>query len=163
MEKETHAKPSNKAWPKKKNGLLHLIQWVLRRHSARKPPTVSPASGKGQWKSLVSAMRPLHHDHLPHSPPISAGSSSRACSFYDGIPPPPSPPHEYESDSSDATSLYGSTEDLIGLCNANTESDDADEEKSEAEGPNAIDLKAEEFIAKFYQQMRLQHMNSIKN
>ncbi|KAJ8623320.1 hypothetical protein MRB53_031849 [Persea americana] len=158
MEKETHAKPSNKAWPKKKNGLLHLVQWVLQRHSARKPAAVSPASGKGQWKSLVGAMRPLHHDHLPHSPPISAGSSSRACSFYDRLPP-----HEYESDSSDGTSLYGSTEDLIGLCNANTESDGADEEKSEAEGPNAIDLKAEEFIAKFYQQMRLQHMNSIKN
>lgn len=84
MEKETHAKPSNKARHKKKNGLLQ-------RHSVRKPAAVSPASRKSQWKSLVGAMRPLQHDNLPHSPPISAGSSSPAAHFTTGYHLPPRP------------------------------------------------------------------------
>ncbi|CAL9075717.1 unnamed protein product, partial [Musa textilis] len=56
--------------------------------------------------------------------------------------------------SSDGMSRYASAEDLQLL-------DDADDStEADAGAPNAIDMKAEEFIARFYEQMRLQRQES---
>lgn len=60
--------------------------------------------------------------------------------------PPPSPC------SSDATSRYASADDLQEL----DTSEDNEEEASSNGELNAIDMKAEEFIAMFYKQMKLQ-------
>ncbi|CAA6675413.1 unnamed protein product [Spirodela intermedia] len=67
-----------------------------------------------------------------------------------------SQPHEHRRPSSPpascsgSNSRYASAEDLPAL-------NDGDE----ADGPHAIDVRAEEFIAKFYEQMRLQRLGSV--
>ncbi|XP_020243784.1 uncharacterized protein LOC109822036 [Asparagus officinalis] len=72
--------------------------------------------------------------------------------YYDVHMPPPSPC------SSDAMSRYASAEDLQSL----DKSDDNGEEDIGNGEANAIDMKAEEFIAMFYKQMRLQRLDSLK-
>ncbi|KAJ8510462.1 hypothetical protein OPV22_000896 [Ensete ventricosum] len=111
----------------------------------------SPKGADGMLKTLVGSMRPLGLQ-LDYRPPLPL------------LPPPPPAGHESFHDvlllpspscsSSDGMSRYASAEDLRLL-------DDADD-STEADGgsPNAINMKAEEFIARFYEQMRLQRQDS---
>lgn len=87
--------------------------------------------------------------------------------------PPPPPPEtidmvvndpkishsaSFSSDwlSSDRTSHYESTDDLRGLVASMEE-----EEENNSGAPYDIDLQAEEFIARFYEQMKLQNISKL--
>ncbi|CAL9781841.1 unnamed protein product [Musa acuminata subsp. burmannicoides] len=111
----------------------------------------SPTGADGMLKTLVGSMRPLGLP-LEYRPPLPL------------LPPPPPAGHESFHDayllpspscnSNDGMSRYASAEDLQLL-------DDADDStEADAGAPNAIDMKAEEFIARFYEQMRLQRQES---
>ncbi|KAL5700900.1 hypothetical protein ACHQM5_026299 [Ranunculus cassubicifolius] len=179
MEKHTiptHNKPSRHL-SNKKNGFLHvlrIVMYMLRRRSDKKNQAAADdVASKGLWKRLVSSMRPLHHHHqLPyhhhHSPAnhqtvLEVPSSPNACSYHD-VPPSPA------SSSSDGTkSRYASAVDLQAL-------DKPDQGENievvieegcfnyyeEIEADEMIDEKAEEFIANFYAQMKIQRLESMR-
>uniref|UniRef100_A0A0E0MVV8 Uncharacterized protein n=1 Tax=Oryza rufipogon TaxID=4529 RepID=A0A0E0MVV8_ORYRU len=105
------------------------------------------SSDVASWKNLVDGMRPLRlHGHLEYYPP-------------------PSPDR---SDGTSMTSSYSSAQDLQELVNGHGKEDEEEEKNSlETEdggcSPNPIDMQAEEFIAKFYEQFRLQKSDSFNN
>lgn len=107
------------------------------------------SSDVASWKNLVDGMRPLRlHGHLEYYPP-------------------PSPDR---SEGMSMTSSYSSAQDLQELVNVNGHGkEDEEEEKNSPEredggcSPNPIDMQAEEFIAKFYEQFRLQKSDSFNN
>lgn len=137
MEKESNEKTLRT----KKRGVLHLVRVALFMIKGR---TARKSTGKGGlWRTLVSAVRPMHH--LPRSaPPFDM--------FHDVLLPPPS----RSPSSEESISRYASAEDLPELERKGRSSD----EESDG-GDDAIDVKAEEFISKFYEQMRLQRLDSI--
>uniref|UniRef100_J3KZJ3 Uncharacterized protein n=2 Tax=Oryza brachyantha TaxID=4533 RepID=J3KZJ3_ORYBR len=97
------------------------------------------------WKNLVDGMRPLRlYGQLEYYPPPSPDRT-------EGV-----------------TSRYSSTEDLRELGNYSHEKEEEVEEDSPTTedggySSNAIDRQAEEFIAKFYEQFRLQKSDSLNN
>ncbi|CAI9105499.1 OLC1v1004430C1 [Oldenlandia corymbosa var. corymbosa] len=123
----------------------------------------------GNWKKIVGSMRPLHlqNDVVVESPPPSLPPSSPTLSLSDhhGIRSfSPSPSH---SSSTGSMSQYASASNLQAL-------DDGDEDDDQDVDPDVvfdaicgdelIDSKAEEFIAQFYQQMKIdKHHNSNSN
>ncbi|KAF9607235.1 hypothetical protein IFM89_033442 [Coptis chinensis] len=161
----------------KKHGFLNLVRiavYMIKRRSA-KTGQVEVAS-KGLWKRLVGAMRPLHHQHLQHqqSPRLTinvGGESPYAYTFHDVPPTPMSPPHggdsPFSSSTSDGTkSRYASALNLQELAKESDETDEnievvIEEGYFEDGGDELIDARAEEFIANFYEEMRLQRLESI--
>ncbi|CAD5196224.1 uncharacterized protein LOC103971441 [Musa acuminata AAA Group] len=142
--------------PAKKRSTLSIFRAAIVALSgcsaSKKDATLgSPTGADGMLKTLVGSMRPLGLP-LEYRPPLPL------------LPPPPPAGHESFHDayllpspscsSSDGMSRYASAEDLQLL-------DDADDStEADAGAPNAIDMKAEEFIARFYEQMRLQRQES---
>lgn len=143
MEKEANEKTSRT----KKRGMLHLIRvtlFMIKGRSARK------SAGKGGlWKTLVTAMLPMHH--LPQSALPTPASSDM---FHGELLPPASPAPS--SINAGDISRYTSAEDLPALERGGRSADNGLDG-----GDDGIDLKAEEFIARFYEQMRLQRLDSI--
>uniref|UniRef100_A0A0E0JI22 Uncharacterized protein n=1 Tax=Oryza punctata TaxID=4537 RepID=A0A0E0JI22_ORYPU len=105
------------------------------------------SSDVSSWKNLVDGMRPLRlHGHLEYYPP-------------------PSPDR---SEGMSMTSRYSSAQDLQEHVNGHEKEDEEEENSSSATedggcSPNVIDMQAEEFIAKFYEQFRLQKSDSFNN
>uniref|UniRef100_A0A0E0C1H4 Uncharacterized protein n=1 Tax=Oryza meridionalis TaxID=40149 RepID=A0A0E0C1H4_9ORYZ len=105
------------------------------------------SSDVASWKNVVDGMRPLRlHGHLEYYPP-------------------PSPDR---SEGMSMTSTYSSAQDLKEVVNGHGIQDEEEEKNSpETEdggcSPNPIDMQAEEFIAKFYEQFRLQKSDSFNN
>ncbi|KAF9619966.1 hypothetical protein IFM89_010582 [Coptis chinensis] len=125
---------------------------------------------------------PLHHQHLQHhqqSPPplvtsapvtpliksLSHAGSSPSGSWASAASPTPS-----SSRSNDTRSLYSSTQNLQELDNSDGctykfvfededegENDNVNEDEN---GDQMIDVKAKEFIANFYEQMRIQQLDN---
>ncbi|XP_077219321.1 cotton fiber protein [Tasmannia lanceolata] len=166
MEKEGSTKKTLAG--KKRSGMSLLRAALLMvRRQPHKPTSVHAdvveSAGKG-LKNLVGAVRPLHLQHQSSSPTseiISAGitpaGSMRVDSFHDVFRPPPSP--SCCSDVDDGmSSRYASAEDLRELDNSGKSDDNGGYGNG---GDEAIDVRAEEFIAKFYEQMRLQRMDSM--
>lgn len=140
MEKEANEKTIRT----KKRGVLHLIRVTLFMIKGR---SASKSAGKGGlWKTLVS---PMHH--LPQSAPPTPASSDM---FHDVLLPPASPAPR--SINAGDISRYTSAEDLQALERGGRSADEGLDG-----GDDGIDLKAEEFIARFYEQMRLQRLDSI--
>lgn len=154
--------------PKKKRsgGAMHILQLALfmlrRRHRSdgKSKPTSFEAqaqavvSTKGTWKRLVGSIRPLHLQTTSNpTPPSSVHTSER---YEDVLPPPMSPARTDDLASEDGmSSRYASAVNLQEL-------DRTDEDNDNAAIVNAnIDAKAEEFIAQFYQQMRLQRLDRL--
>ncbi|BFG43472.1 hypothetical protein CerSpe_297460 [Prunus speciosa] len=154
--------------PKKKRsgGAMHILQLALfmlrRRHRSdgKSKPTSFEAqaqavvSTKGTWKRLVGSIRPLHLQTTSNpTPPSSVHTSER---YEDVLPPPMSPARTDDLASEDGmSSRYASAVNLQEL-------DRTDEDNDNAAIVNAnIDAKAEEFIAQFYQQMRLQRLDRV--
>lgn len=160
MEKEatgpTTASP--KVATKKRGGPMTLFRSVVLafRGTSSKKSSVSSNMivNAATIKTLVNGVRPLHHqlDYALPPPPPPPPSSMALDAYYDVHMPPPSPC------SSDAMSRYASAEDLQSL----DKSEDNEEEDISNGEANAIDMKAEEFIAMFYKQMRLQRLDSLK-
>lgn len=157
--------------------------FMLRRGSNKKSKSVHlEVASKGIWKKVVGAMRPLHQIPNQNSPPPSidlpAGTPTNPKgidsfhSFHDELAPPMSPmspqvhpdtPSSSSSSSVDSMSRYASAQNLQELdrseesngCDIVIE-DDADYFYG---GDALIDAKADEFIAQFYEQMRLQQLD----
>ncbi|KAJ8455507.1 hypothetical protein OPV22_035121 [Ensete ventricosum] len=148
----------------KKRGTLGIVWasiFTVRRCSSSKKGPKSPKAADGMLKSLVDGMRPLHlqlgcRPPLPLlPPPPPAGHES----FHDVFPPPSSP----ACSSNDGMSRYASAEDLQALDVDTTEGNDGSTGANgvdEGEASHTIDTRAEEFIARFYEQMRLQRLDS---
>ncbi|KAJ8620461.1 hypothetical protein MRB53_028990 [Persea americana] len=175
MDKDAIAHPKvkvakDKANASKKGGPLRLMRAALFLIKGRSPSksastvVVKSADKDGLWRNLVGAVRPLHE--LPHctlSPPSPSPPAfsvepidSRMDFFHEVPQPPPSLPFGW--DEVDGMSRYASAEDLTELdkqevcCDGNVDG-----------GDDAIDVKADEFIAKFYKQMRLDSIGHHKS
>ncbi|KAI3980684.1 hypothetical protein MKX01_025249 [Papaver californicum] len=161
--------------------MLKVALFMIRGQSNKKSkPVHVDVASKGIWKKLVGAMRPLHHQGLFNQnspPPLITGSSDDATILpdvvviddnsppHDGVfSPPILSPQVYHPDTpsssssvADSMSRYASAQDLQEL-DKNGESNNGDDEYFFG-GDEYIDAKAEEFIAQFYEQMRLQQVD----
>ncbi|PON61670.1 cotton fiber protein [Parasponia andersonii] len=176
---------------KNRRGAAHLIKvalYMIRRRSRKSNKSVDMASG-GMWNRLVGSMRPLHHLHSHSSPnllalknelhdhdhdviissvqaaPMSPGASSittSSSSDQDGMSRYASAANLQELDTE---SRYASAVNLRDLDHETDESESEDHHQTtsydENGGDEMIDAKAEEFIAQFYEQIRLQRLNSM--
>lgn len=121
-----------------------------------------------KWKKLVSSVRPLHI-HSNQSPPRTIETTpaqpepvaplTEVIEPFEVFTPPLSPAKtSIASSSSGISSQYASAQNLQDL-DQSDESDEDDEDRyyDDKVGDEMIDAKAEQFIAQFYEQMRLQH------
>lgn len=116
------------------------------------------------WKSLVDGVRPLRLrgqelEYYPPPPPLGHAADV----YHDVLLPPPSPARSgfgFFEEVSGMTSRYASAQDLQQM-----DSGDEEEDAPAAEGgdggccAHAIDVQAEEFIAKFYEQFKSESFN----
>ncbi|XP_026656897.2 uncharacterized protein LOC113461276 [Phoenix dactylifera] len=110
----------------------------------------SPAETRSIWRSLLCGMRPLHLHPLECSPSLLPRAQLVEHELFHDTPlPPPSP-----GCSDEGISRYASAEDLQAL------GDDEEDATDESGASHSIDMRAEEFIARFYEQMRLQCLDS---
>lgn len=169
--KKASSTPTTPSRPRKRSSALRLVQAALfmaRQSSSKKEApaeaVVVVRSGRTRfWKSLVAGMRPLHHHQLEHqeeAPPEKAAALpalqlTKVDSFHEASTPATSPLHS----SVDGMSRYASAEDLHALNTCEDGERDAERDGGDDGGdgePNEIDVKAEEFIARFYEQQRLE-------
>ncbi|KAF3789794.1 hypothetical protein EJ110_NYTH17686 [Nymphaea thermarum] len=143
---------------KKRPGMWQFMRAALFMLRKCVAPTKPKVVEKRMIENLVGAMRPLHHKI--DQPPVEEHhglENKQQKLLHDLRPPPPLPRNDDEDDDDDMFSIpqesrYASAGNLLEL----------DESQGERDGePNAIDMKAEEFIAKFYAQIRLQRLDSI--
>ncbi|KAG1326213.1 hypothetical protein COCNU_01G001470 [Cocos nucifera] len=161
----TNSDPPPHAPPSKKRSGWSFFQaalFTVRRH--RQPDKKahihanapdSPAETHSIWRSFLCGMRPLHLQQLEDCPSLLPQPRPVERELFHDTPlPPPSP-----GCSDDGMSRYASAEDLQAL----DKSKDGDEEEdatSESRASHSIDMRAEEFITRFYEQMRLQRSDS---
>ncbi|KAF7152230.1 hypothetical protein RHSIM_Rhsim01G0289100 [Rhododendron simsii] len=172
---------------KKKRGAFTLFKaatLLIRRRPEGKPKPEVPS--KVTWKKFVGSIRPFHlqdnQSPRPSAHSITASPTVEQRSDDVSTPLPPSPqaiikPSSANSD--DGMSQYGSTTNLQELDKGSQsryasavnlqavakqgETDGGDDGISNNNvGDEMIDSKAEEFIAKFYQQMRVQHLEKVE-
>ena len=180
-EPEQKPKPKQIITQKRKNGPMQALRVaLLRMRGSPKKSSVTPIDdeSKNGWKKIVGSIRPLHL-HSNQSPRSSPRSNNKK---FDNVTtlPPTSPsescsggttfsdfPVEEEpfspSPESPPNSRYASAIGLNELVQSDDENDRQDSIKEECQenGDEKIDAKAEEFIAQFYQQMRLQRLNNV--
>ncbi|XP_019054589.1 PREDICTED: uncharacterized protein LOC104605127 [Nelumbo nucifera] len=145
----------------KKRGTLRLIKAALlklgRRSSGKSKSAHVGVETKGVWKGILGTMSLLRlHHQSPQLPITPADHTTRP--EEESFQPPPAlvqaPQSTYLSPSSSYQSLsrYTSAQNLQELDNSEDDVDDGDE---------MIDAKAEEFITNFYEQIRLQRLESM--
>lgn len=161
--------------PLRKKAGMNTLRWIIlfffRGRTARNKKVatiglaydITKSGKKGLFRKILCAIHPLYHleenNSILKPPPPPTEAINMVVNERKK-----SPSASFSSDwlSSNRTSRYGSTEDLRGLdtsMDAIT-SEGMDEEKDNNGGaPYDIDLQAEEFIARFYEQMKLQSMN----
>lgn len=131
--------------------LLKVALFMIRRRSGKSKS--ADVASKGLWKSLVGSMRPLHLQTNASPPPSIEGASER----YDDVMLPPASPgssvSSFSTDQDGMSSRYASAVNLQEL--------DQEYEEVLIVDDELIDAKAEEFIAQFYEQMRLQRVDSM--
>ncbi|KAL3531519.1 hypothetical protein ACH5RR_010841 [Cinchona calisaya] len=141
---------------KKKSGAFSFFRAALlaMRSDSKKKEVVPPKSNE-KWKKIVGSMRPLHlqenQSPPPSLPPPSPARTAESLEDLNLIQQPSSPAPS--SVSGGTMSQYASASNLQELDN---EESDPDEVFDAICGDEMIDAKAEEFIAQFYQQMKLQ-------
>ncbi|KAK6941067.1 Protein of unknown function DUF761, plant [Dillenia turbinata] len=158
---------------KKRGGALQMIRaalFMLRKRSKGKKTESLPleVASTGILKDLVGSMRPLHLQ-TPNTPPPALNESGKAIvtaelefgnaivveeQYEDVFAPPFSPSAASSSSSSGTMSRYASAQSLQDLDREETV------ELDDEGGDLKIDAKAEEFIAQFYESMRLQRLDS---
>lgn len=180
----------NAATKKKRRGAMHMIKvalFMLRRRSGKSKSAEAVASNGGVLNRLVGSMRPLHlqsngsprhitnnsnsiDDHPkqqnsdvvnitstqqmhPTSPAGSSSSSPSSSSGEDGM-------SRYAS-VGNLTELESRYASAVNLRELDEDDEESEHEYDENGGDEMIDVKAEEFIAQFYAQMRLQRLNSV--
>ncbi|KAG4916670.1 hypothetical protein GLYMA_19G214800v4 [Glycine max] len=160
--------------PKKKNGggmrFLRVALFKMRGRSAK--PTALQVDNnedgersKSTWGKFVGSMRPLHlqSTQSPRSSPDSPSEYKSDCGGYvsdfgaEEEPYSPSPP----------SSRYASAVGLNELVQNDEENEKQEvivedyEQHVDGDGDEMIDAKAEDFIAQFYQEMKLQRLDSV--
>ncbi|TMX01831.1 hypothetical protein EJD97_023501 [Solanum chilense] len=128
------------------------------------PEPAPPVDSKGEnWKKLVGSMRPLHlqDNQSPPSPrdtqpPPPAKTTSLPVEFSEQFSSMYSPTPSTSSIST--MSQYASANNLQDLYDDDEEEEEEDPDQvfDAIGGDDMIDAKAENFIAQFYEQMRLQ-------
>uniref|UniRef100_A0A5B7B9H1 Uncharacterized protein n=1 Tax=Davidia involucrata TaxID=16924 RepID=A0A5B7B9H1_DAVIN len=174
---------------KKKRSPFNLLKAALFMLGRKSKSVHVEVASKGMLNKLVGSMRPLHlQDNQspppppPPPPPLIPGSPSPTIEPYEDVFPPPMSPHSSSASSSaDSMSRYASATNLQELeikaggryasamnlkeldKELEGESDDESDDHwiDDKAGDEMIDAKAEEFIAHFYTQMRIQHVESI--
>lgn len=170
------------ATKKRRGGVqfLKVALFMIRRRSG-KSKSVDVAS-KGIWRNLVGSMRPLHLQSNASPPPSIEGApnmTSMSERYDDVMLPPASPGSSISSMSSEdgMSSRYASAVNLqeldkesssryasaVNLQELDKECDDdlVGGDEVLVVDDELIDAKAEEFIAQFYEQMRLQRLDSM--
>ncbi|KAJ4955433.1 hypothetical protein NE237_012216 [Protea cynaroides] len=174
ISKSTRKKSAPESSITKKRSIVQLFRaalFMILRGSNKKSKSVHvEVASKGLWRRIVGSMRPLHlHDHKLQAEPTPPLSITIDILHEPPSPMSPqtisSPSSSQASNSTDSTRLYASAPNLQELgrtagCNCHDDIDEI-EEFSDC-GDEMIDVKAEEFIARFYEQMRLQRLDSIK-
>ncbi|XP_019703212.1 uncharacterized protein [Elaeis guineensis] len=152
--------------PSKKRSGLSLFRAALftvrRNHQPDKKAHVNanapdyPAETHSIWRSFLCGMRPLHLQQLEDCPSLLPHPQLVERELFHDTPlPPPSP-----GCSDDGMSRYASAEDLQALDKSKDGDDDEEDATSESRNSHSIDMRADEFIARFYEQMRLQRLDS---
>ncbi|CAD6238541.1 unnamed protein product [Miscanthus lutarioriparius] len=115
------------------------------------------------WKHIVDGMRPLRLrgqelEYYPPPPPLG-----HAEVYHDVILPPPSPARSgFDFEEVGMTSRYASAEDLHQMDSADEEgvlAAEGGDGDGDSSCPHAIDMQAELFIAKFYEQFKSESFN----
>ncbi|CAO2162404.1 unnamed protein product [Urochloa humidicola] len=120
----------------------------------------TPAGGdtSPSWKTLLDGVRPLRLrgqelEYYPPPPPLGHGSADV---YHDVLLPPPSPARSgFDFEEAGMTSRYASAQDLHQM-----DSGSGEAEEEEGATPHAIDMQAEEFIAKFYEQFKTESFDA---
>ncbi|KAG7025579.1 hypothetical protein SDJN02_12076, partial [Cucurbita argyrosperma subsp. argyrosperma] len=167
-----HVEPSaDSGKAKKKSGgvmkIFKVALFMLRRRSNKSKATVDTGSDKSVWRRLVGSMRPLHvqgNESPPMSlPPLKSKKNLEELpTTWSLSPSSPSSSLSFtrtSRSSSFGTSKYASAINLQELDGRNDDDNDKNVIEDNNGGDEMIDAKAEEFIAQFYEQMRLQHRN----
>ncbi|GAV57020.1 DUF761 domain-containing protein [Cephalotus follicularis] len=163
---------SHHGLPKRKRGPMQFVRvalYMLRKKSGKSSKSIHvDVAANDILKNLVGSMRPLHlqSDQSPPTciEPVAVAPKPEPEIIEEVFTPPMSPCVSNETSSSsvassvDSMSRYASAVNLEDL-DKNNDSDDEEEEGhvyGNNGGDEMIDVKAEEFIARFYEQMRLQ-------
>nr|AFK45440.1 unknown [Lotus japonicus] len=171
---------------RKKNRAMHVIRvalFMMRGGRSRKQSVLPVDDGsKGIWRKLVGSMRPLHIHRSPSQESISHSSppnttttlppaslsllkgKSKSCmnSPTEEEPYSPSPPSTRYASAVGLNELVQSSDDDCEKQEVKVivEDEDDDDDEEYFDGDEQIDDKAWEFIAQFYQQMKLQRLDS---
>lgn len=142
----------------KKRSALSAILAALFTSQVRSKEAKPPSESGTGFFSIVCGIRPLHHGQFDNNTPLTPPPRRIPTNVDVVLFPPPSP--GYVSAEEGMTSRYASAKDLHEI---DTKAVEEEEEEEEGEGSsNEIDVQAEEFIAKFYEQMRLQRSDSVE-
>ncbi|XP_073148322.1 uncharacterized protein [Henckelia pumila] len=154
---KTPTKDEKNKKKKKKSGAFGLFKAALSMMRKRpKDPTSYEKSTPANWTKLVDSVRPLHSQENIPSPPPSVNCESAAETIKEMISPP-SP--------AASMSQYASASSLRDLVDSDDEEEEEEEDPDEVFdalcGDEMIDAKADEFIAQFYQQLRLENKGKL--
>ncbi|KDP28227.1 hypothetical protein JCGZ_13998 [Jatropha curcas] len=162
----------NFGWTKKGSGPMHLINklatHVLNFNKSTEKKKVR-TNETSMWESIVCSIRPLHlqsQESLRYSidcrPPRETVTLPTVQAFGEDIDDftPPMSPSRASSFSDNAMSQYASA---VNLQELDDEGNVDNQEYEFYDGDETIDVKAELFIAQFYQQMRLQQGQADNN
>ncbi|KAF2304753.1 hypothetical protein GH714_037831 [Hevea brasiliensis] len=142
--------------------LIRLALYMLKLSKASKSKS-DPVNETSRWKKFVGSMRPLHLQRHQSPPRIMEATPTPSAIISAGEHPevykaPISPAYTSATSSSNGMSQYESATSLQELDQLDkSEENDEDNGFDNKGGDEMIDVKAEQFIAQFYQQMRLQN------
>ncbi|XP_058742621.1 uncharacterized protein LOC131615142 [Vicia villosa] len=172
-------KPQPKAIIKNKRSknFFKVALFMMRGHSRKSSKAILPVDDESRsiWRKLVGSMRPMHLQSNKSPPQILNGQSNlkhvkvvvETANDHEGeedrfhlaySPSPASSRH-----ASAASSRYASAVGLNEMVEEEKEEEivNRGSENYGDDGDDMIDAKADEFIAHFYQEMRLQRMDVV--
>ncbi|WCJ22289.1 hypothetical protein M5689_004384 [Euphorbia peplus] len=152
---------------KKKRGPMNLIKvalYMLKNNKSKKKNNIADGNSTSFWKHFVGTVRPLHsqnHQSPPHQLTVAPTSPEHLEVFT-----PPMSPAPPSVSSVGNMSQYASAVNLHELDHDCDQMDGIQEDQNhdgdhgfnaDKDEDDAIDAKAEEFIAQFYQQIKVQN------
>ena len=144
--------------------IFKVALFMMRGHSRKSTKSILPVDdeSKSIWRKLVGSMRPMHLQNNQSQPQFLDDHQNKLkkVTTNDKLPEDESEyGSEYPNSPSPGSSRYASA---VGL-NEMVEEEKEEEivNKDDGDGDEFIDAKADEFIAQFYQEMRLQRMDIV--
>ncbi|XP_054801728.1 uncharacterized protein LOC129305724 [Prosopis cineraria] len=156
--------------PKKRRGPLYFIKVALflMTSGSGKSKGSTPSDSKSLWRKLVGSVRPLHlqlqqvaepEAKRPLPAPLTHPSPARTEFSEEALFSPTA-----GSSQSNSGTPYSSAVGLDEMVQGEQEKEapeESDAVSEDGDGDRMIDAKAEEFIANFYNEMRLQGKHSV--